>query len=370
MRSVAPASPALGGMSVLVSLPYEEAVPRARAALNEIAALPSDRLVGLSSEIGSLGAILWDETGRRDLLERASTAAWRDVAAQELDALADARSLAELWGGTVRRAVEIVGCGGNAPVMAWTAHPRDVVRSAAVRGGLHSAGVAALATRDLAEGRYVEAYDALVPLIEEPSLPAGPSYVPDLVEAAVSSGRSGVAERLVVDLEERARINGSVWCAGVAARSRALVAPVDKAETSYRAAIELLAGTTARTDLGRAHLVYGEWLRGAGRRVEAGRQLNHAYDLLELSGAMMFEPRVRTELAAAGADLRADVAPPCHELTSEELTIARLAGEGRTSAEIGDRLLISPNTVEHHLRTVCQKLGISSRRQLTELGAA
>jgi DNA-binding CsgD family transcriptional regulator len=50
--------------------------------------------------------------------------------------------------------------------------------------------------------------------------------------------------------------------------------------------------------------------------------------------------------------------------TAQETHVARLASEGHTIAEIGAQHVINPKTVEHHLRKVFAKLGISSRREL------
>ncbi|MFC7494909.1 MULTISPECIES: helix-turn-helix transcriptional regulator [unclassified Nocardioides] len=376
----------LTGMGALMLLPYAEAVPLVRAAFDEIGKLPDHQLAGMASAIGSLGTFLWDDGGRRDLLDRASVAARQAGALNNLDALLWVSSLSELWGGTVRRAVEdvehvrevrrVMGYDAenviNASVMAWTDYPRELVHAigegagAVGFGGVWAAAVATLATRDLAEGQYRDAYDKLLPLVEESFLQVGPTYFPDFVEAAARTDRPEVAARYVADLEGRAGVNGSAWCAGLAARSRALVAPPEEAEQHYLAALDHLDGTTARVDLGRTHLLYGEWLRRVRRRAEASRQLALAHAVLEQAGADMFLPRARAELEATGAAVDATGPAPHHALTPQELSISRLAGEGNTNAEIGAQLFISPNTVDYHLRKVFQKLGISSRRQLTD----
>ncbi|GAA1008035.1 hypothetical protein Aple_044810 [Acrocarpospora pleiomorpha] len=80
----------------------------------------------------------------------------------------------------------------------------------------------------------------------------------------------------------------------------------------------------------------------------------------------MFLPRARAELDAVGAKPVARSGSGTPELTAQELTIARPAEVGRTNPEIAANLFISVNTVDYHLRTVFQKLGIASRRQLTD----
>jgi DNA-binding CsgD family transcriptional regulator len=51
-------------------------------------------------------------------------------------------------------------------------------------------------------------------------------------------------------------------------------------------------------------------------------------------------------------------------LTASELGVARLAAEGLTNPQIGDRLFVSPRTVATHLASVFRKLGITNRVQL------
>jgi DNA-binding CsgD family transcriptional regulator len=50
-------------------------------------------------------------------------------------------------------------------------------------------------------------------------------------------------------------------------------------------------------------------------------------------------------------------------LTERELAVLRLLGQGRTNAEIGRMLFISPKTASVHVTNILRKLGASSRVQ-------
>ena len=51
-------------------------------------------------------------------------------------------------------------------------------------------------------------------------------------------------------------------------------------------------------------------------------------------------------------------------LSEREEEIARLASEGFSNKQIGEKLFISENTVKKHMKAVFEKLGVSSRSLL------
>ena len=364
--------------------PYDEAVPLMRRAVDEICALPPDELMEYVVVGVALTTALWDAVGRRAVLERAAAAARDAGALQLLDTTLWIMSLAELTGGTPRAAGERIGQVRelrrgigydaeqvvNAAYLAWSGAPRAQVQAisdaglAMGFGGVHAAGVAALAVRDLAEGHYRDAYTRLKPLIDEPFLQVTPLELADFVEAAVRAGHVAEALPHVERLAELSAANGSPWASAMADRSRALV--VDDPEPLYLAAIATLEPTDIDVERARTHLLYGEWLRRAKRRRDAREQLRAALDLFERSAAPAFVDRARAELTATGLAAESAAEPQAWGLTPQELTVARLAASGSTNAEIGATLFISANTVDYHLRKVFQKLGISSRRQLAD----
>jgi DNA-binding CsgD family transcriptional regulator len=186
----------------------------------------------------------------------------------------------------------------------------------------------------------------------------------ELIESAVRSGRPELAAGAYERFAAWTRVSGTEWALGLQARSGALLATGRAADALYQQAIEHLGRTRIRTELARAHLLYGEWLRRENRRQEARGQLRSAYNMLSAAGADAFADRARHELAAAGESIGERATRASDTLTMQEAHIAGLAGSGLTNAEIGAQLFLSPHTVEWHLRKVFTKLGVTSRRQL------
>jgi ATP/maltotriose-dependent transcriptional regulator MalT len=188
--------------------------------------------------------------------------------------------------------------------------------------------------------------------------------LPELVEAAARCGRPELAREAFERLARTTRPAATDFGRGIEARSRALVSEGEEADGLYREAIELLRRTEMRPESARAHLLYGEWLRREGRRLEARVQLRTAHEMLVAIGMEAFSERARRELAATGEKVRKRNTETRDDLTAQEEQIASLAREGLSNPEIGERLFISHRTVEWHLRKVFTKLGISSRREL------
>jgi DNA-binding CsgD family transcriptional regulator len=378
------ASTLLRGLSAHVLLPYDQAVPVMRAAVDAIRGLDAAGLLRYGSTSVALTTALWDARAGRECLGRTAAAAREAGALQLLDTTLWTMSMTELASRSPRSAHEciaqvrelrrVIGYDAehviNVALLAWTEAPREQVEAIAEGagsmgfGGVQSAGEAALAVRDLAEGDYERARRRLEPLVTDPFLQVTPLQLPDFVEAACRSGHADRAVPHVRHLEALARANGSPWTVGVAHRSRAFLE--DDPEPHHRAAVEVLSSDDLPIDLARAHLLYGEWLRRVRRRSDAREQLHAALGLFESGLAPAFADRTRAELSAVGDQAApAGVRAPL-DLTPQQLTVARLAATGHTNAEIGATMFLSPNTVDYHLRHVFHKLGISSRRQLAE----
>jgi DNA-binding NarL/FixJ family response regulator len=64
--------------------------------------------------------------------------------------------------------------------------------------------------------------------------------------------------------------------------------------------------------------------------------------------------------------------PAVTPLTRRELEVLRLVAQGLRNAQIGDRLVVSEKTVDHHVPAILRKLGVRTRgeagAQATRLG--
>ena len=202
-------------------------------------------------------------------------------------------------------------------------------------------------------GRYGEAVAAAREAAADPWSSGRPSGRSPNSSRRASAARSrGRRRPRWEQLSAMTRASGTDWALGIEAGRCALLRDGAAAEALYREAIERLGRTRMRVELARAQLLYGEWLRREGRRVDARAQLRTAYEALTAMGVEAFADRARRELLATGETVRKRTVETSRELTPQEAHIARLVADGLTNPEIGASLYLSPRTVEWHLRKV------------------
>ncbi|TCM46912.1 helix-turn-helix transcriptional regulator [Kribbella sp. VKM Ac-2568] len=265
---------------------------------------------------------------------------------------------------------------GRLPLAAWKGHDIETSRliadamigvPACGEGRWRTAPYWAAAVLNNGLGRYEDALAAATRGCERhEELGLATWSLVELIEAAVRAGAPQQATHALKRLQARTEASSTDWALGIEARSRALVSGGEAAESLYLTAIDKLGRTLVRVDLGRVHLLYGEWLRRQGRRVDARIHLRTAHEMLVELGIEGFARRAGRELEATGATVRKRATVADDLLTAQEAQIAWMAREGRTNAEISVELFLSPRTVEWHLHKVFTKLGITSRRQLIQ----
>ena len=151
---------------------------------------------------------------------------------------------------------------------------------------------------------------------------------------------------------------------GVALRAAGIVAGDADGLHLLEEAVAVLAQSGAVLERARTLIDYGSALRRTRRPTEARLPLREGLELAARCGAEVLAERARNELAATGAHPRRDRLSGPEALTPSERRVARIAAEGRSNPEIAQELFLTRRTVEAHLTSAYQKLGISSRDEL------
>jgi DNA-binding CsgD family transcriptional regulator len=231
----------------------------------------------------------------------------------------------------------------------------------------------ALGVAALADGSYLQAFTQLRGLFGEDGTPLHnyASYlgVADLAAAAVRADRRMEGSDVIEDALGRLDGTASARLEQLIARARGILANPDDAEAHFDKALADPAGDQWPFERAQLRLDYAEWLRRRRRINDAKPVLTEALATFQRLGARSWTQRAQAELRACGvAATGARVEPDAlQELTPQQRQIVRLASDGLTDREIGDRLFLSPRTVSSHLYRSYPKLGVASRHQLRDV---
>jgi ATP/maltotriose-dependent transcriptional regulator MalT len=186
-------------------------------------------------------------------------------------------------------------------------------------------------------------------------------FVPHALEALIALGQLDRAERLLDEVEHRARELDRIASLAASARCRALLLAARGDLRGAQEAIERALAEHARTDmpfeLARTLLVQGQVQRRRRQKRATRESLEQALALFESMGAPLWAQRARDEIARLGRRRR-------EGLTASEGRVADLAVQGLSNKEIAQALFVTVHTVEVHLSHAYAKLGVRSRTQL------
>jgi DNA-binding CsgD family transcriptional regulator len=383
----------LAGYWARLTQDYAAAAAPFRAALRALRAGDLDPVTGLVSFGPGAAAAgsLWDDEGLLENAERWLRLARRLGALTQLPFALGLRAIADVVTGRLDQAadrwVEMrelmadgrisgmpdVGSHVEAILLAYRGESARAlaaglahIRRATARdqGGPPGIGEYIVAIANLRAGDFEAAYDTASQVVKNDIVMTAEWALPELIEAAVRSGHHDTAARAFTTLASRTSTAATPWALGVRARCQALLADGAAAEDSYTEAISQLGRCRAAVDLGRAHLLYGQWLRRGKQRRDARGHLRTAHAMFQAMGADGFAGQAASELRATGERARSRTPGTELNLTAQEAKVASLAAEGATNNEIARQLFISPSTVHYHLSKAFRKLGITGRGQL------
>jgi DNA-binding CsgD family transcriptional regulator len=189
---------------------------------------------------------------------------------------------------------------------------------------------------------------------------------PDLVRLALAAGERDRAESVAAGVEEAAALASVPSLEGAARRCRGLVGSdielLLRAVAAYEQGPSAFACAAAYEDAASA-------LARAGRIPEATALFEKALAVYDDVGARRDTGRALATMREAGIGRKRRGARKrplsgWDSLTPSELEVVRLAAEGLTNPDIGQRLFISRRTVQTHLAHAFRKLDLSSRVEL------
>jgi DNA-binding NarL/FixJ family response regulator len=156
-------------------------------------------------------------------------------------------------------------------------------------------------------------------------------------------------------------LHATVWAARGALNLH--TGDVEGAKQCFEDAIDFFLASDAAFDAARVRLDCARTLEQQGRPSQAMQQAMLAQSAFAQLGAGLYRDRAADVVSRLSGDLGA---PPVgavvpYGLTAREAEVLWLIAAGKTNQEIADALVLSVRTVERHISTVYEKLGVHGR---------
>ena len=182
--------------------------------------------------------------------------------------------------------------------------------------------------------------------------------------ALATLGDKQRAAKLAREQLAAARRVGAPGALGMSLRSAAQAIDGDEGLPLLREAVAVLDRSPARLELAHALADLGAELSRSGRRTEGRDAQRRAIALAGQCGAVALAESAMAGLhAGPGRRARMELTGP-DALTAAERRVCRQVAAGQTNREVAQALFVTEKTVERHLSSAYQKLGIRSRFQL------
>jgi DNA-binding CsgD family transcriptional regulator len=188
----------------------------------------------------------------------------------------------------------------------------------------------------------------------------------DRIEAATLAESTDLALDWLQPLQQFAASTDLAWAAARVHYCRALLVDTDSAEPLFEESLTRASAAERPFERARMELAYGSSLRRRRRRVDAREHLRAALEVFHSLGATPWEERARAELRATGQFARRGPSQT-HQLTPQEVQVARLVANGLPTRDVAAHLFLSPRTIDFHLHNIFTKTGITSRTELAHL---
>jgi DNA-binding CsgD family transcriptional regulator len=231
----------------------------------------------------------------------------------------------------------------------------------------HPDAIRPLAALHLARGELALARDRIERALSQPRLVAGvagPLYGL-LVEVQLADGRVEDAAAAAEQLARLAEHKPTDYLRASAALAKGRVCMATNSGDARACLVEALAAFSRAEmpiELARVRVELARAV-AAERPEVAVAEASAALEAFECLAATRDAAIATALLRELGAPVRAGGPRSAGTLSKREAEVLELIGYGLSNAEIGDRLYISPRTVEHHVASIMTKLGLRSRAE-------